>query len=163
MGAGAVLVWDGGPYAMPLLRQNRFSQASVELSAALAQASAREERTGRLATIRTTSPSGSVVDFLFASSGIEPEIVAAATSLEILDGVLVSVASTGHLIATKILSRDDRERPQDRMDLHALFRVASGEDLQVARTALRLIESRGYDRDRALLDDLESALRELAP
>jgi hypothetical protein len=35
------------------------------------------KRTGRLATARTTSPSGAVVDLLFASSGIEPEVVAA--------------------------------------------------------------------------------------
>jgi hypothetical protein len=42
--------------------------------------------TGRLATARTTSPSGAVIDLLFASSGIEPEIVSAAEQVEILDG-----------------------------------------------------------------------------
>jgi hypothetical protein len=42
--------------------------------------------TGRLATARTTSPSGAVIDLLLASSGIEPGIVSAAEPIEILDG-----------------------------------------------------------------------------
>jgi hypothetical protein len=35
------------------------------------------------------------------------------------------VAGTGHPIALKILSRDDKEGPQDLVDLRALLRVAA--------------------------------------
>jgi hypothetical protein len=74
----------------------------------------------RLATVRLIAPdehgSGVVVDLLFASSGIEPEIVAAAESLEAFAGVVVPVARTGHLIALKVLSRNDATRPQDAVD-----------------------------------------------
>ena len=71
-----------------------------------------QEATSRLATVRLVSPgqtaSGVVVDLLFASSGIEPEIVAAADPLEVFPGVTLPVACRGHLIALKTLSRDDR-------------------------------------------------------
>jgi predicted nucleotidyltransferase len=117
--------------------------------------------TGRLATARTTSPSGAVIDLLFASSGIEPEIVSAAEEIEILDGFKVPVATVAHLIATKVLARDDRTRPQDRLDLAGLFRKATEQDLDAAREALELIDQRGYGRGRPLLGDLDRALVEL--
>jgi predicted nucleotidyltransferase len=117
--------------------------------------------TGRLATARTTSPSGAVIDLLFASSGIEPEIVSAAEEIEILDGLKVPVATIAHLIAMKVLARDDRTRPQDRLDLAGLFGKATDDDLAAAREALELIDQRGYGRGRRLLTDLERALREL--
>jgi hypothetical protein len=59
------------------------------------------------------------------------------------------------LIALKVLSRDDVERPQDLVDLRALLRVASEEDLESARAALALIERRGYHRGRDLLRAFE--------
>jgi len=58
--------------------------------------------TGRMATVRLSSgpyPTSPLVDLLFASSGIEPEIVAVADSLEVFPGFTVPVAQTGHLIA----------------------------------------------------------------
>jgi ActR/RegA family two-component response regulator len=121
------------------------------------------KKTGRLATLRTMSPSGAVVDLLFASSGIEPEVVASASELEILDGLIVPVATVAHLIAMKILARDDRMRPQDRLDLAGLFRKATAEDITVAIKALELIDQRGYGRGRQLLDELQHALDELGP
>lgn len=117
--------------------------------------------TGRLATARTTSPSGAVIDLLFASSGIEPEIVSAAEEIEILDGLKVPVATVAHLIAMKVLARDDRTRPQDRLDLAGLFRKATEEDLNTAREALGLMDRRRYSRGRRLLDELGRALDEL--
>jgi hypothetical protein len=54
-----------------------------------------------------------VVDLLFASSGIEGEVVAAATRLEVLPQLTAPVATTGHLIALKVLA----ERNQDLTDL----------------------------------------------
>jgi hypothetical protein len=67
---------------------------------------------------------GGVVDLLFASSGIEPEIAAAADALDVVPGLAVPTARMGHLIALKVLARDDRTRPQDRVDLPALLQRA---------------------------------------
>ncbi|MEV3938051.1 hypothetical protein AB0K52_18980 [Glycomyces sp. NPDC049804] len=96
-----------------------------------------------------------MVDLLFAGSGIEPEITRDSEKLEILPGLTVPVARIGHLIAVKLLARDDERRPQDLADLRALVADASPEDLAEAETAVVLIESRGYQRER----DLRAALR----
>lgn len=58
-----------------------------------------------------------MLDVLFASSGIESEVVGSAELLEVLPGLTVPVARIGHLIALKVLSRDDRDRHQDIADL----------------------------------------------
>lgn len=52
------------------------------------------EYLGRLATVRLASPTrgGVLTDLLFASSGIEAEIVAEASQLEILPGIAMPVA-----------------------------------------------------------------------
>lgn len=47
--------------------------------------------------------------------------------------------------------RDDRRRPQDWNDIRALLAVAKPADLETARAALRLIEMRGFARQRKLL------------
>jgi hypothetical protein len=125
-------------------------------------ASVEQDATGRLATIRLASSprmpdQNVVVDLLFASSGVEPEIVGAAERLEILPGLFVPVALTGHLIAVKVLARDDQHRPQDLADLRALLAVAAPSDIELTRTTLELITQRGFHRDRDLrssLDDL---------
>jgi hypothetical protein len=91
----------------------------------------------------------------FASSGIEGEIVEEAELLEVLRELSIPVARTGHLIALKILSRDDEIRPQDVVDLRALTKKASREEIARARKALKLIESRGFQRGRPLLKLLE--------
>jgi hypothetical protein len=123
------------------------------------QALVEQEAAGRLATARLAprggEASGVVLDILFASSGIEPEIVQAAEPLEILPGLQVPVATVGHLLALKLLSRDDRTRPQDRMDLAQLVRAAGRADLDVARQAVTLIQARGFQRDKDLPGDLE--------
>lgn len=120
-----------------------------------------QDATGRLATVRLTGRDPSyapVVDLLFASSGIEPEIALAAEPLELLKGLVMPVARPGHLIALKVLSRDDLDRPQDLLDLRALIRVASLEDLALARHALELIAARGFHRGRHLLSGLDLLL-----
>lgn len=117
--------------------------------------------TSRLAAIRLEGPGakgdrrGDVVDLLFASSGIESEVVTAADDVEILPGLVTPVATTGHLIALKVLSRDDEKRPLDRADILALLEVATEVDLATARAALSLIEERGYARGKSLLTELE--------
>jgi hypothetical protein len=72
-------------------------------------------------------------------------------TLEVLPGLAVPVARTGHLIALKVLSRDDRTRPQDVADLRALLARATPDELERAREALHLIQSRGFHRERQLL------------
>lgn len=118
-----------------------------------------QDAAGRLATARLVPPgereAGVVLDVLFASSGIEPEIAAVAEVLEILPGLRVPVASVGHLLALKLLSRDDRTRPQDRVDLVALLRVATPAELEEARHSVALIHARGFQRGRDLSRDLE--------
>jgi hypothetical protein len=103
------------------------------------------------------------VDLLFASSGIEPEIAGAAEVLEVFSGLNAPVARTGHLIALKLLARDEVARPQDTVDLRALIPQATADDLSLARTGVRLIASRGFHRGRDLSSDLEAALAEFAP
>lgn len=140
--------------------------AELQASGYRAIALVEQEATRRLATARlstrTPSAAGIVVDLLFASSGIEPEVVAAATSIELFPSVHVPVARTGHLIALKLLARDDLRRPQDALDLHALLRDAPAEELQLAREAIALIEARGFQRGKNLMNELERALSEIA-
>ncbi|MBI4603615.1 MAG: nucleotidyl transferase AbiEii/AbiGii toxin family protein [Planctomycetes bacterium] len=125
------------------------------------QAILEQEAVGRLATVRLTAPGVSplFVDILFASSGIEPEVVQASRPVEVIEGLTVRVASLPHLIALKVLSRDDVRRPQDRADLVALLGVAREADIAAAREALRTIHARGFHRGKDLLVELESLIR----
>lgn len=118
-----------------------------------------QEATGRLATIRITHDEdpGVVTDLLFASSGIEPEIVEAAERIEVLAGLVAPVATIGHLIAMKLLARDDRRRPADADDLRALGEIADDDAWMMARAAVQTISERGYDRGR----DLAAAVEDL--
>ena len=100
--------------------------------------------------------------WLFASSGIESEIVADAEPIELLPSLTMGVARTGHLIALKLLARDDVSRPQDLVDLRALLRVASPPELERARDSLALIAARGYHRGRDLRAEMHTLLS-LAP
>jgi predicted nucleotidyltransferase len=120
-----------------------------------------QEATKRLATVRLLPPGDPslFVDLLFASSGIEPEIVAAAEHLEVIAGLLVRVATIPHLIATKVLSRDDQRRPQDRVDLVALLTKSVEADITAAREALRTIQARGFHRGKDLQAELDSLFR----
>lgn len=109
----------------------------------------------RLSTVRLVAdPLDVALDLLFASSGIEKEIIAAATSVEILPDLRLPVASTGHLIALKVLAR----RGQDLVDLDALLATASAADLGVAREAVVLIAARGFNRGQDIVADLEQVL-----
>ena len=120
-----------------------------------------QEAVGRLATVRivrSPTPRATVVDLLFASSGIETEIVTEAEVLELLPRLSMRVATTGHLIALKVLSRDDVTRPQDLVDLRALLGIASEAELARARHALTLIASRGFHRGRDLVAAMNGLL-----
>lgn len=132
-------------------------RAGYEIEAIIEQ-----DAVGRLATARlrrSLEPTSPVIDLLFASSGIEQEIVAGADEIELLPRLMIRVATIGHLIALKVLARDDVTRPQDAGDLRALLRTASALDVSQARSALRLVADRGYDRGRDLPTELEKLLR----
>jgi predicted nucleotidyltransferase len=117
----------------------------------------------RLATVRLEAQDqearGIVVDLLFASSGIEAEIVAEAEPLEVFSGITLPVARVGHLLVLKLLARDDRRRPQDLVDIRSLLAVATPEDIARARKAAKLIQQRGFSRGRDLRRRLMEALR----
>ncbi len=91
-------------------------------------ATVEQEATKRRVTIRLGAPGETlvVVDLLFASSGIEREVVVSANLIEILAGMVMPVATVSHLIALKVLSSSP-QRPRDFEDLRALIREATGE------------------------------------
>ncbi|CAN5493427.1 nucleotidyl transferase AbiEii/AbiGii toxin family protein [soil metagenome] len=123
-----------------------------------------QEATRRVAAVRLghRAPEAADVplDLLFASSGVEPEVVATADRLELFDGLVVPVATVPSLIALKILSRDDARRPQDQVDLSVLRRLATTAELERARALLVLIGERGFGRGRDLLGAMDAFERE---
>ena len=98
------------------------------------------------------------MDLLFTSFGVEPELVSAAGPLEVLERVAVPVATTSHLIALKVLSKDPVTRPQDLVDARSLLAIASSSELEEARNLRSRIEERGSHRGRALLHGLDALL-----
>ena len=133
----------------------QLRQLAYELNAAIEQVATSRLSTARLRRRR----SGPVIDLLFASSGIEAEIVAAAEAIEVAAGIVAPVATVGHLIAMKLLSRDDRTRPRDRDDLVQLAAVADATEWRRAEQAVAEIARRGFARGR----DLAAALEEWRP
>jgi predicted nucleotidyltransferase len=127
-------------------------QLGYEISAALEQV-----KQTRLSTVRLRRRGrGPLVDLLFAATGIENEIVADAEPVEVGSGIVTEVARVGHLIAMKLVARDDKRRPQDQLDLAALAKVADDAEWARAEVAVRLIAERGFSRNR----DLAAALSE---
>jgi hypothetical protein len=121
-----------------------------------------ERKDGRLATVRLVSPPldedevGSEIDLLVACAGVEAEVVAAATPMEIMPGVVIPVARVGHLIALKVLAG----RMKDVEHIQALVREMGVEDLRIARETVDLIERRGFQEnpERNLLVELGKLL-----
>lgn len=112
----------------------------------------------RMAGARLLAPGeddqGLVVDLLFASSGVEPEIVAMAQVLEVFPGVAVPVILPGHLLALKVLAG----RPKDLEDARGLLRTMDQGEIQRSRETLVLIDKRGFHRGKDLLVDLARLL-----
>lgn len=125
-------------------------------------ATVEQEATHRLATARLASRehNGLLLDLLFASSGIEAEICASAECVEVFPAVRIPVATLPHLMALKVLARDDQTRPQDAADLRQLIVAAEARDLTEAIQAAHLIEQRGYHRGRNLTEALQAAWRD---
>ncbi len=117
------------------------------------------EEAERLSTVRLLAPAPGekriVVDILFASSGIEPELIRDADSSEVVPDFSVPIARVGHLLALKVLSYNE-SRMQDLVDIHALLREADDQELERARGAVSLITARGYNRGKDLIAELEA-------
>jgi hypothetical protein len=122
--------------------------------------------TNRLATARLSlsggGPEEPVIDLIFATCGIEPEVVRAAEPIQLFVGVTVPVAQIGHLIALKVLSQSD-QRLQDTLDVQALMIEATPDDLDLASAALDLIAERGYHRGKDLQAEYRSLLARFRP
>jgi hypothetical protein len=114
--------------------------------------------TARLAAPEDSVPEGVVVDLLFASSGIEPEIVRSAEPLEVFADLVVPVVTRAHLLALKILSRNDATRPQDRGDALALWARAEPGEVEQARSALARISALGFHRGKDLIRELDDLI-----
>ena len=112
----------------------------------------------RLATARLVSTGRSPmrVDLIFATTGIESEIVDTAEEGHIFSGTNVHVAARSSLIAMKILAADWDRRPQDVLDLQHLITKATLVEKETARELLRLITERGFNRNKDLLKDMDS-------
>ncbi len=112
-------------------------------------ATVEQEATGRLATARMLSPAGVVCDLIFATSGIEPEIVHTAQITEVFSGLSIPTATPEALLAMKTLSATPK-RPRDAGDIQAIALANAGFDEERVRHLLDLIEQRGYARGQAL-------------
>ncbi len=118
-----------------------------------------QESANRLATVRLRPPHdyhpGLLLDLLFASSGIEPEICSTAEHLEVFPDIVVPVARMECLLAVKILARDDDSRPQDQLDIRMLLRAMDSPQISTTRALLDLVTTRGYHRGKDLQTELD--------
>ncbi len=125
------------------------------------QLSLEQRALGRLAAVRMIPPdehtAGIVVDLLFASTGIEVEICAAADLIEITQGITIPVATAGHLMVMKLLSRS-ADRPQDEADVRALLSVLTAAERRRAIASADQIERIGASRGKALRAELDTLL-----
>lgn len=100
---------------------------------------------------------GVYLDLLVASSGIEAEIVAAASAVDGPGVGLLEVARAEELLAVKVLSMSDR-RAQDRIDAESLLLANPDLDVAQTRASLDLIRSRGFHRGEDLATKLEQVV-----
>lgn len=96
-------------------------------------------------------------DLLFASSGIEDEVVARATVVDMGSSGHLPVASAEELLALKVLSMTDA-RLQDRLDALRLLEFVPEIDLARVRSHLDRITERGFHREQALQAKLDGLL-----
>ena len=88
--------WRSSATPRPSALIQRLRASGYEIAALVEQ-----EAVERLATVRLAlrgEAEGPVMDLLFASSGIEREVVAGATPIELLPRLTVKVACLEHLI-----------------------------------------------------------------
>jgi predicted nucleotidyltransferase len=127
----------------------RFSAQGYAVFSVVEQAAMKRLATARLSRQLPRGEASVIVDLLFASSGIEPEVAQQAESFAVLAGIEIPVARTGHLLTLKVLSRS-LERPQDSADITALMKVMDAVERIRAVDAARLIAARGFARGKPL-------------
>lgn len=135
----------------------RFVDHGYSVFSVLEQDAAKRLATARLTGLAHPGEASVIVDLLFASSGIEPEVARQSERLEVLPGVEVPVAQIGHLLALKVLSRN-ASRPQDAADIQALLKVLDGPERSRALDAAQLIVARGFDRGKDLVAEVTALL-----
>jgi len=74
--------------------------------------------------------------------------------LEVLPRLTIPVATVAHLIALKVLAG----RNQDLTDLSYLIPAATPTELDDAREAVKLIQTRGFNREQDVVADLEQLI-----
>ncbi len=114
------------------------------------------EQVNRLSTVRLMGLHGVVVDLLFASTGLEHEIVDRATMVVLPNVGPVQVARSEELLAMKVLSMRDA-RLKDVLDARGLVEHG-GIDFAAVRAGLALIRERGCDRGQDLDAKLDGIL-----
>lgn len=121
--------------------------------------------TDRLSTVRMLSAGERevFVDLLFASSGIEREVVLGAEPIEIFSGLYLPVASRPALIALKVLSANPETRRRDIDDLQNLIEASSPAEVDAARHLTNLITERGFSRKKDLLSAFDGYLQRFGP
>jgi len=120
-----------------------------------------QQALGRLAAVRLLPPGepeqGIVVDLLFTSCGIEPQICREAERIEVVPGLVVPIARSGHLVAMKLLSLSP-DRPQDAADLRGLIRTLTPDERERALVAVGEIERVGAHRGKPLSETIRTWL-----
>lgn len=74
-------------------------------------ATVEQDATHRLATVRLSDSAATVCDLVFATCGIEAEVVDTAEQLEVFPGMTVATATVEALLAMKVLSATNK-RPR---------------------------------------------------
>lgn len=108
-----------------------------------------QRKDGRIATVRTYGDAPVFIDYLFASTRIERETVAASTRAAVF-GLRVPVAQPWHLLAMKIKAN----RPHDSIDTQNLIERMDAGQLRKATAALRLMQARGANPERNYVAEL---------
>ena len=123
-----------------------------------------QDEADRLSTVRLVSQIDDeiLVDLLFASSGIESEIVSGAEEIEVFPNVSMPVGNRSSLIALKVLSANLKTRLKDILDLQNLLDRASPKEIDIARDLLNLITERGYNRNKDLQKDLDDYIEQFS-
>ena len=149
----AVSVHDDGEAEQVLFELSRTGYTVV--------ATVEQDATGRLATARLRAPDGVACDLVFATSGVEAEVVANAERLELFPGLFLLTASVESLLAMKTLSATP-QRPRDLEDIRSMLAANPDFDERVVVELLEKIEQNGYGRGQRLLDkwrELRSTFR----
>lgn len=96
---------------------------------------------------------------MFATCGIENEIVESAEIEEVLPDCHIKVADAPSLIAMKILSANKARRPLDSMDIIYLLEKVDSKGLKKTKELLQLIQERGFNREKDLIKEMNSFVK----